>query len=322
MHAAFAELLDEMDLGNPIVDGAWAFVPLSTKRKSRLDYLTLFDAADEGLVTVTEVSDAGSVGALKVTNNAPLPLFIPDGITLVGCKQNRVVNVSILIPAQTVSVIPVSCVEQRRWYSSSSKAAPSEMSDSRMRSAMCDQTTSSLQHNGIAQANQCAVWQHVDDVLRSVQASSPTSAYHAAYAAQWRSQEIACPEGFNGVAIVQNNRICSIDLFDQPATLKTMWPRIMRGTLPMSAASSGSNTEIDDPRKFLTECLSKPQGEFAPIGLGTHHRFRNDASVASGLVVDGQLLHLCAFRKNGQGHSAQAVRPVEPPTRPWWRLWR
>ena len=319
MNTIFAELLNDLELRKPIVEGEWAFVPLSTRKRSRLEYLTLFEAADAELVTVTEVTAEGTVSAMKVANNAALPLFIPDGITLVGCKQNRVVNVSLLIPARSAWIIPVSCVERRRWSPDSTNATPSELCDPGLRSAVCDQTTSGLLHYGTPSSNQAAIWQHVDDTLGSLGAASATSSYHAAYAAARQSPEIKCPEGANGVAIVRAGNIYSIDLFDQPSTLKKLWPRIVRGTLPMTAGSNASNVRDDDLRGFLVECLARPQGEFSPIGLGTHHRFRSDISVASGLVVDGQLLHLFAFRRD---QMPPTERQDNQPRRPWWRLWQ
>jgi hypothetical protein len=37
------------------------------------------------------------------------------GEELVGSKQNRIVNTTMLIQAKSTPVIPVSCVEQGRW---------------------------------------------------------------------------------------------------------------------------------------------------------------------------------------------------------------
>ena len=43
-----------------------------------------------------------------------LPLLLPDGEQLVGAKQNRILNMTVLVAAQSEVTIPVSCVEQVR----------------------------------------------------------------------------------------------------------------------------------------------------------------------------------------------------------------
>jgi hypothetical protein len=39
----------------------------------------------------------------------------PDRKSLVGAKQNRIPNTTVLVAAHTEVTIPVSCVEQGRW---------------------------------------------------------------------------------------------------------------------------------------------------------------------------------------------------------------
>ncbi len=64
---------------------------------------------------VTEVSEAGSVPFLQVANDADRPLLLLDGEELIGAKQNRILNTTVLVAAHTEVTIPVSCVEQGRW---------------------------------------------------------------------------------------------------------------------------------------------------------------------------------------------------------------
>jgi hypothetical protein len=58
----------------------------------------------------------------------PIPVFMPDrskrsrwtetrtdGEQLVGAKQNRILNMTVLVAAETEVTIPVSCVERGRW---------------------------------------------------------------------------------------------------------------------------------------------------------------------------------------------------------------
>ena len=61
------------------------------------------------------MSEQGSVPALRVVNRGLHPILIVDGEELVGAKQNRVVNLAILVAAQSAFTIPVSCVEAGRW---------------------------------------------------------------------------------------------------------------------------------------------------------------------------------------------------------------
>ncbi len=78
-------------------------------------WLTLDDALALGVTEITEVSEAGSVPQLRLLNRGDLPVFLLDGEELVGAKQNRILNLSVLVPERTNLEIPVSCVEEGRW---------------------------------------------------------------------------------------------------------------------------------------------------------------------------------------------------------------
>jgi hypothetical protein len=77
--------------------------------------MTLDQGLVEGVVEITEVSEGGSVPTLQVHNHGTEMLLLFDGEELVGAKQNRVLNTSILVAAESSVLIPVSCVEQGRW---------------------------------------------------------------------------------------------------------------------------------------------------------------------------------------------------------------
>ena len=66
---------------------------------------TLVEALRAGLAEVTEVDEQGRVSELLVKNNGGLPLLILDGEELVGAKQNRILNTSILVQAGKVSAL-------------------------------------------------------------------------------------------------------------------------------------------------------------------------------------------------------------------------
>jgi ARG and Rhodanese-Phosphatase-superfamily-associated Protein domain len=65
---------------------------------------------------VTEINDGGHVPELTVLNGLDADVLILDGEELVGAKQNRIVNTTLIIGRMREVVIPVSCVEQGRWH--------------------------------------------------------------------------------------------------------------------------------------------------------------------------------------------------------------
>jgi hypothetical protein len=88
--------------------------PLGTSAPAASSLL-LDEALAKNLARVTEVSESGSVPELAFENGSPEKILLVDGDELIGARQNRAVNITILVGAGKKLVIPVSCVEQGRW---------------------------------------------------------------------------------------------------------------------------------------------------------------------------------------------------------------
>ena len=105
-----------VDLGEPRRHRGLTLFPLISRASvERPGFVTLDEALGAGSFRVTEVSVSGSVPDLRVTNDGDVPVLMLDGEELVGAKQNRVLNVTVLVPANSTIVIPVACVEAGRW---------------------------------------------------------------------------------------------------------------------------------------------------------------------------------------------------------------
>ena len=110
-----SDLASRLSLGPIHRFGRLAVVPLIDRMAKPSGWLTLDAALAGGEVEVTEVSESGSVPELCLLNRSSFPIFLLDGEELVGAKQNRILNLSILVPAASNFEVPVSCVEQGRW---------------------------------------------------------------------------------------------------------------------------------------------------------------------------------------------------------------
>ena len=121
-----SSVLEVVKFGTKLNHESLTMFPVRTGAESGIAYLSLTEALGAGSARVSEVSQGGSVPELHFENSADLPVLIVDGEELVGAKQNRVANLTILATAKTTTKIPVSCVEAGRWSYSLDDFATSE----------------------------------------------------------------------------------------------------------------------------------------------------------------------------------------------------
>ena len=114
MQEVINNYLEQIKIGGKQVYKNLALYPLLSNLAINLDYLTLDEALSAGLVEITEKDSGEAVPEIQLVNKSPQMVLILDGEELVGAKQNRIVNTTILVQAGTTLIIPVSCVEQGR----------------------------------------------------------------------------------------------------------------------------------------------------------------------------------------------------------------
>ena len=91
------QILGNVLTGEPVAHGALTMIPLLAPALADPGWLTLAEAGPK--VQISEVGEAGSVPELTLTSTADAPLLLLDGEELVGAKQNRVLNTSVLVAA-------------------------------------------------------------------------------------------------------------------------------------------------------------------------------------------------------------------------------
>jgi hypothetical protein len=305
-----AGLVHSLRLGDPVVHRGLAMVPLFGDLPRGADYLTFGEALRAGTCRVTEVSEGGSVPQLLVANTGARPVFLLDGEELVGAKQNRIVNLSILVPAARDLPIPVSCVERGRWHYRSREFAesPRTMYPS-ARAAKMAQVSASFER-GERHADQGAVWDEIAAKAARMAAHSETAAMSEIFARhEGTIEEYVAPfaawPGQVGAVFVLGGRAVGLDLFDAPATLATYLPKLVRGhaldalDASMGRASgtrSSSDAVAGAEAQHVLEALAGSGAQAYPaVGIGHDLRIRGEEIEGAALQVDGTFVHVGAF---------------------------
>jgi len=295
--------LDTLEIGEPVTAANLTMFPLLLPEEAAPAYLTLDEALAGGLASVTEVSESGSVPELLVTNRAPQPVLILDGEELVGAKQNRIVNLSILVPARETLHIPVSCVEAGRWARRSREfAAAGRAHYAKGRAAKLAQVNYSLRSTGTRAADQGDVWFDIDAKAARMKARSVTSAAAAMYEKAHRHLEefqerLDVAPRQAGAIFTINGIVAGMDLFDSPATWRKSMRKLVQsyGLDALDSTGGPASDARPQPRTFLRAVQAAPVARFKAIGLGEDVRIDDKKTIGGALAVDGRLVHLVAF---------------------------
>jgi len=289
-------------------------VPLRGGGRQRVDYILSAEAISAGLLTVAELRGGGSVPELLAINESDKMILLLDGEELVGAKQNRILNTSVLLPSKSETRIPVSCVEQGRWHHVSRTFRSGSHSPSSLRRRKSKDVSRAYMAHGRALSDQRAVWQQVVECLCQSGIQSPTMAIHDILEqrrdllSEYVNAFVYC-EGTRGVIAATNGMFAAMDLFDNASTLRGVWSPLVTGYAmdalfrPASEEAARQFTcrgaEILLERLSEIECLA-----FASVGTGEDWRFETTDILGQALVAGSVCVHLSAF-PNGRGMSDQ-----------------
>ncbi|MGA2260034.1 MAG: DUF6569 family protein [Acidobacteriota bacterium] len=297
-------------IGVPATFKNMTVFPLVGKQETAADYLTLDEALAQKLAAITEVSEGGSVPELKFVNSSDKKVFLLDGEELVGAKQNRVLNLSIMVPVGKTLVVPVSCVEAGRWHHRSrefSSAPRAHYAEGRARKMA--QVSDSMKTSGRRTSNQGEVWNHINEKFSRFGSSSPTSAMSDIYEQQSvRLEDYVrsfTPAGDQvGAVFAIGGDVVGLELFDSPETLQKLFAKLLRSygldALDRARSDSAETRSYPIPTKakasaFLRKVTKAKEEEFPALGEGQDLRLTGPRLTGAALAVDGRVVHLSAF---------------------------
>lgn len=277
--------------------------PLCRPGTAAPDYLTLPEALQRGLAEVSEVSESGSVPNLRFLNKGEQPVLLLDGEELAGAKQNRVLNLTILVPAQTTLDIPVSCVERGRWsWRSRRFAATGAALHARARAAKAAAVSESLRYQRRAASDQGAIWAEIDRKAAALKVESPTAAMADIYTDQAEALDRirtgirAIPDQVGAVFAI-NGVLAGLELFAAGDTLVRHLPKLVDSYAmdALEADGEAPPPAVASVHALLAEVGRSRIDEYKAIGLGHDWRMSGRQWQGAGLAVEGRVVHLEAY---------------------------
>jgi hypothetical protein len=307
--------LETFQLGEPVEHRGVVVTPLFPRRDPVAAYVTLDEALPRGL-QITETSESGTVPELLVHNPTDSDVLLYDGEELVGAKQNRILNVSVLVGARAKLPIPVSCVEQGRWSRQSDRfASAPHLSHAHLRRRKAELLAAQPLALGHAQTE---VWNEVREKQSRMGVRSETAANRdtfEAHASRLQALQAAFPlvPGQCGAVLALGDELC-LDAVSRPDAFALLWPKLRAGYLLDALERLGGRaTSVERISAFVDEVGAATATRGPSAGLGEDLRLRGAGVIGSGLELEGEVIQLSAFTSEEGG--ARAFGRIARPSR-------
>ena len=272
-------------------------IPIKSDSFASKDFITIKKGYEMGLVEITELEHS-TVNTVLCRNDAVVPLLLIDSDEITGAMQNRIMNDTLLVPAQSSLKIPVSCTEHGRWHykgggESAKKFKPSAYSaDFRTRGRKHKANYEDRNYQG-------DVWNSISEFESRSFNSSPTSALHDSFDNLKEKQDdylskFKIAEGQNGIIFIVNGELKGLELFYNHSIYKEYHDKLCRSYIIEAIVENNSEDDIDrhELMKTLEDISNSESKSIKSVGLGDNIKFANEFGSGSGLVYDDELIHM------------------------------
>lgn len=295
MNNSILKLIEKMSFGEVQTFSNLAIVPIFVDFTNNLSYLVLDNALNKEFVEIVEINEGGSVPELFLVNKSDEKVLLVDGEELIGAKQNRIINTSLLIQEQSKTKIPVSCVEQGRWsYSSPSFGSSGYSSSSSVRRSKSRSVSASLGTNGTYRSDQNDVWRMVRNLSNSAKVNSASGAMYDVFDSRKDELERLISQfpvhnNQKGYAIFMNGELIGFDYVSDSIVFRDLYNKLLKGYAIEALLNYRNFSEKDylrDARTYICSIKECNENQYKSVGMGYDYRYINDEIVASALVVN------------------------------------
>ena len=304
MEELFTNFISNIVLGEMREYKNIAVVSLFSGRKGKTDYITLKEAFEKKYIKINEINMGGSVPELSVENISDELIILVDGEELVGAKQNRIINTTILLGKKSKTNIPVSCTEAGRWsYTTPDFRDSDVLLNYEIRQAKTRSVNNSLSYGRDYHTDQGEVWDRIEKMSAEVKIKSPTYAMKDVFNSVKKQTDdfvknFPVEKGQNGLLAMVNGCAAGFDIFSLPSAYEKVHAKLIKSYAvdairPLKSAAKKANikTAID----FLNDAKKSNETRFKSKGLGDDIRFEGQNCVGSSLCLEEEIIHMAFF---------------------------
>jgi hypothetical protein len=303
-------------LGKPQTHRDIVLWPLFASAGSDVPYRTLDEAIQLTEAQVTEVSASDSVPELKVINLSTDPLLILDGEELIGAKQNRVVNATLLLKPKSETIIPVSCTEKGRWRHVSNAFRSSDVvMEMKVRRAKMRSVSDSLKAGSGHASDQGEVWDEIHALHAKAMHASPTDAMHDLFIERENDLHAALSAftvepGQQGLLVSIRGQVVGCDLVSRADAYGRLHGKLVRSYVLDAFLEKPSEPKADEAqaREFLASAATCREERFPSVGCGESVRLQNGHTAGAALVHEATVIHVALFRLDPMEEAATELR--------------
>ena len=304
MNTTLSSTLSHLKCGDPQVFHNLTLVPLSDECEGGPEYLTLGEALKQGLLNISEKSESGSVPEVKVVNMAEVAVLLLDGEELVGAKQNRVLNSTVLLKPKSETLINVSCTEQGRWSYKDRHFEDSDVVMARnIRARKSRSVSNSLSMCAGFRSNQSEVWEGIEELSQSAGVHSSTAAMRDVFASKEDAiQECFVTfqkvEGQKGFLFAVDGAVVGIDIVSRADAYAQLHNKLVKSYVIDSNLEMEARAQTVSPEcvsRFMERLSNCAETSYPSVGCGMDYRYEDHDLCGSALVYEGTCIHAAFF---------------------------
>lgn len=300
-----SDFIAGLELGEPQTFGRLTVRPVISGSDVSLPFLTLEEALEKEVLEITETGEEGSVPELLVKNTGDTDVILIEGEILEGAKQNRMVNTTTIVPAESEMILPVTCVERGRWrYKSRNFRSAGHVAYPSMRRSSHKSVAFNLERDAPPRSDQGEVWTDIDAKMARMNIRSDSEAatdieapvMKAVLKMEKKSIEEKIrhqPRQIGFIAFI-NNGFAGADLFGSADLCRRQLLKLAKGYLIDSEDPYLQFPEIDG-EDVLRGIAESKQAERTSVGKGRELRFAGDRIEGACKVVDERVSHITVF---------------------------